>query len=539
MRKGWPLDPGRQYGNHLLTHEARTGKECAVRGEDAMSETASQTAETAGGRSPRQAIGLWLGPALALGLQLLGVPDALAESAGSAEAGRAAWIVLSLLILMAVWWVSEAIPIPVTSLLPIVILPFFGVLPISAAAAPYMHPIVVLLMGGFIVAKAIERWHLHSRIALNIVARVGDHPAALIGGFMVAAAALSMWISNTATSIMMMPIALSVAAAVLGEDRIDSPFTFALLLGIAWACSIGGLGTIIGTPTNAIIIGWLNENAGFSIGFGQWMMIGLPSVILLIPLAWFVLTRLAFDIHAEDGAEAQAVVREHLRALGPISTPELRTIGLFAVVALLWMFRTPLEDVQIAGIRPFGGLTDHLIAILGVILCFLIPSGSRDQKGSALLDWKTAESIPWGVLLLFGGGMSLAGAITATGLGTWIGGELAGLAVLPILLLVAVLTGFVIFATEVTSNVATASALMPVLGAVALAAGIDVELLAVPLALAASCAFMLPMATGPNAVVFATGHLSLPTMARAGFLLNLLAILVITGLGYLLAPLVF
>ncbi|MEO0818625.1 MAG: DASS family sodium-coupled anion symporter [Pseudomonadota bacterium] len=483
----------------------------------------------------RQGIGLWLGPALAIAIQLLPLPDALVETTGSLDGARDAWIVLSLVALMAVWWISEAIPIPVTSLLPMVVLPLFGVLSMKATAAEYMHPVVVLLMGGFIIAKAVERWNLHARIALNIVARVGDHPAMLIAGFMAAAALLSMWISNTATSIMMMPIALSVATAVLGPGRLDAPFTYALLLGIAYACSIGGLGTLVGTPTNLIVVGYLNETAGFDISFAEWMMLGLPAVLVMVPLAWLVLTRFAFSIKAHETPSAQNVVQEQLDALGPVRMPEIRTLIVFGLIAFLWVFRQPLTKTEIGGFAPLGGMTDHLIAIFGVVLCFLVPAGNKDDPKARLLDWPTAESIPWGVLLLFGGGMSLAAAISATGLGGWIGGELGGLAALPILVVIAALTAFVIFATEVTSNIATASALMPVLGAVALTTGLPVELLAVPLALAASCAFMLPMATGPNAVVFATGKVSLPTMARAGFVLNLLGIVVISALSYSLA----
>ncbi len=493
-----------------------------------------------GGRTTRQMIGLWLGPFVAVLIQLLPLPDILLETSGSVGDARAAWIVLSLLSLMAIWWVTEAIPIPVTSLLPMVVLPIFQVSSMQAATFPYMHPVVVLLMGGFIIAKAIERWRLHERIALGIVAQVGNHPNMLVAGFMAAAALLSMWISNTATSIMMMPIAMSVAAAVLGgADRMERPLTFALLLGIAWACSIGGLGTPVGTPTNLIVIGYLNSEAGFSIGFLQWMMLGIPVVTVLVPAAWFVLTRWVFPLHAEDASEGQAVIAERRAALGPITVPEQRTLAVFAVIAFLWIFRQPLELIELGGMRPLAGMTDHVIAVFGVILCFLVPSGAKDEKGSALLDWKSAESIPWGVLLLFGGGMSLATAITATGLGTWIGEEMSGLSALPILLIMVILTTVVIFATEVTSNIATAAALMPVIGAMALSTGLPVELLAAPLAMAASCAFMLPMATGPNAVVFATGQVTLPRMAAAGIRLNLIAIPIISALVYLIAPRVF
>lgn len=484
----------------------------------------------------RQKVGLWLGLVLAIGLQLLPLPERLIESTGSPEAARQAWIVLSMLALMATWWISEAIPIPVTSLLPLIIVPFFGVLSMKAAAAEYMHPVVVLLMGGFIIARAIEKWNLHARIALAVVAAVGSSPGLLVAGFMAAAALLSMWISNTATSLMMMPIALSVAAAILGRDRLEGNFTWALLLGIAYACSIGGLGTYVGTPTNLIVKGYIEANTDIRIGFLDWMKLGVPVVLVMVPAAWFVLTKWAFPVKARDVSAARDVIAKQRAALGPISTPEWRTMGLFAVVAGLWIFRGPLTELEINGVRPLAGLTDHMIAIIGVVLAFLIPSGSKEEKGSALLDWRTAESIPWGVMLLFGGGMSLAAAITATGLAEWMGAELSPLADLPVPVIIVIVTAFVIFLTEVTSNIATASALMPVLGALAFSSGIDVMLIGAPLAMAASCAFMLPMATGPNAVVFATGRVSMPNMVRAGIRLNLVAIVLISGLVWWLVP---
>jgi sodium-dependent dicarboxylate transporter 2/3/5 len=399
-------------------------------------------------------------------------------------------------------------------------------------------------MGGFIVAKAIERWNLHTRIALNIVARSGNNPGMIIGGFMVACAVLSMWISNTATSIMMMPIAISVAIAILGRDKIDAPFTLALLLGIAYACSIGGLGTLIGTPTNLLIQGYLNDVAGLSIDFVDWMKLGIPAVLVLLPLAWLVLTKWAFKIETAGNGAAQDVITAHRDALGAMTVPERRTLYVFAVVAGLWVLGGPLKTWDVGAmfgmnaLVPFAGLTDYVVAIIGVLLCFLVPAGSG-KKGETILDWKTAESIPWGVVLLFGGGMSLASALTQSGLGGWMGSELTDLANLPVILLMLVVTTVVIFSTEITSNVATAAALMPVLGAVALATGIPPELIGAPVALAASCAFMLPMATGPNAVVYATGHVSVGQMVGAGFRLNLVAIVVITGLTYFLAPIAF
>lgn len=501
-------------------------------------------------RTLRHRAGLWLGPVLALLIQLIPLPVSLIGSVGDGgiEQARNAWIVLSLLVLMATWWVTEAVPIPITSLLPLLIVPFFDVMgtgrigtgaAVNAISGHYMDAIVVLLLGGFIVAKAVERWNLHSRIALNTLSLVGSKPDMLVAGFMIVAAGLSMWISNTATAIMMMPIAISVAAAVLGKDNLNHPFTYALLLGIAYACSIGGLGTPVGTPTNLVIIGNLNSQHGFNIQFADWMKLGLPMVVLLLPVAWFVLTRWAFTLKSGIGDAGRDVILQKRADLGHMSTPEWRTLAVFSFIAFLWVFRGPLGGVEVGGLQPLAGLTDHVIGIFGVFLCFLVPSGSKEQKGSRLLDWKTAESIPWGVLLLFGGGMALASAITATGLSAWLGEQMSGLAELPLILVILLVTTFVIFLTEITSNVATAAALMPVLGAIALSSGIDVELLAAPLAIAASCAFMLPMATGPNAVVFASGKVSLPTMARAGFLLNLLAIMVITAVVSYLTPWAF
>ncbi|MEL7311830.1 MAG: SLC13 family permease [Pseudomonadota bacterium] len=480
-------------------------------------------------------IGLWSGLIIAGVLLVVGEPQSLAVADRPVSP---AWITLCLLVVMATWWVTEAIPIPVTALLPMVILPLTGTRTMAEAAAPYMHPIVVLLMGGFIFAKALERWNLHERIALNVVARSSGSPTQLVGAFMLAAALLSMWISNTATCLMMVPIAMSVATAVGGNDRSAVPFRIALLLGVAYGCSIGGLGTPIGTPTNLIVIGYLDSEAGVEISFSQWLVFGLPVVFLLLPLAWWTLTRWAFRLPTEDNDAARDAVRATLAKLGPMKTAERRVVAVFVVVATLWIFRRPLADITLqlgdVDVMPLGGLTDHLIAVLAVFLCFLIPAGAR--RARALLDWKTAEQIPWGVLLLFGGGMSLASAMNATGLGPFLGAALSGADVLPTWLLIASVTAVILLLTEVTSNIATASALMPVIGSLALASGIPIEMLAAPIALAASCAFMFPMATGPNAVVFAAGGFNMLTMARAGVRLNLIAVVVITLASMTLAP---
>ncbi len=485
-------------------------------------------------------IGLILGPAVAGILLLIGPPSEL--QVGDAQFSQA-WVTLALLALMAIWWVTEAVPIPVTSLLPILVLPLFGISTVAQVSAPYMHPIVVLLMGGFIFAKAIEIWGLHERIALHAVRLAGGSPAGMIGGFMFAAALLSMWISNSATSIMMMPIALSVSAAydknLPGQTK---QFTYALLLGIAYACSIGGLGTPIGTPTNLIVLGYLNEQSSIDIGFSQWMMVGVPSVLLLLPVAWFVLTRWVFKMPNHEVVDARKAVSDRLFDLGRMTTPEKRTLIVFLVIASLWAFRRPLNAFSFSYggevFVPLAWLTDHMTAVFAVLLCFLVPAGSKGngEKSEKLLNWESAERIPWGVLLLFGGGMSLAHAISSSGLSSYIGSSLAAFASYPIPIIIILIAVLVLALTEVTSNVATASALMPVLGALALETGLPLEMMAVPIALAASCAFMLPMATGPNAVVFATGEVKLWTMARAGIRINLIAVIVITFISYYLAP---
>jgi len=356
---------------------------------------------------------------------------------------------------------------------------------------------VVLLMGGFIFAKAIEAWGLHERIALHTVRLTGGSPSGMIAGFMFAAAILSMWISNSATSIMMMPI----------------------------------------------VLGYLNQHNNTDISFAQWMMVGIPAVILLVPIAWFVLTRWVFQMPTTGVVEARKAVSNRLSDLGNMTVPEKRTLLVFSIIAILWAFRRPLNALTISYggelITPLSGLTDHMTAIFAVLLCFLVPAGSNEHKGERLLNWKSAEQIPWGVLLLFGGGMSLAQAISSTGLSTYLGESLSMFASYPIPVVIFLIAAVVLALTEVTSNIATASALMPVLGALALETGLPLEMMAAPIALAASCAFMLPMATGPNAVVFATGEVSLSTMARSGARLNLIAVFVITVISYFIAPLAF
>ncbi len=462
---------------------------------------------------PAARIGLLLGPALGLMVMLLPAPDGMP---------REGMLVAGLLALMAVWWASEAVPIAITSLLPLAILPLFGMMSLKEIAAPYADPVVMLLLGGFIVALAIEKWNLHRRIALNVLVVSGARLKLLAAGFMLTTALLSMWISNTATSLMMAPIAMSVAFAAGGGTKLAG----ALLLGVAYSASIGGLATPVGTPTNLIAMGWLTENAGVTISFREWMGIGLPMVGLMLPAAWLVLTW-GLKSSREGAEAASAEIRTQRNALGAITRPEARVAIAFAFIASAWIFREQL--IQVPGL---AGLTDTGIAIMGAIAMFLVPHGDAASKAAgksfALLDWDDGKAIPWDVVLLFGGGLSLAAAVQASGLAGWLGNSLAGLAALPPIVLVLIIAAFMIFLTEVMSNVAAMTTFLPVLGALAAATGIDVKTLVIPCAMAASCAFMLPIATGPNAVVFGTRQISIGRMAKTGLWLNLGCIGIVT-----------
>jgi sodium-dependent dicarboxylate transporter 2/3/5 len=462
----------------------------------------------------------------------------------------AAWLTACLLVLMATWWATEAIPIPATSLLPLIILPVgaailsygervedpaFAALSPRSISASYADPIVLLLLGGFIIALGVERWNLHKRIALNIVDRVGTSPKALIFGFMLATALLSMWISNTATSLMMVPIAISAAAAL--NDK-DGKFTTAILLGVCYSASIGGVATPIGTPTNLIALKWLQEQTGEGIGFWQWMTFGIPTAALLVPAAWWAVTR---GLPKLAGGEAMAAsVHEDLLELGSIKTPEQRIAIVFGIIATLWVIRLPAANLlQSAGFPLFssyGGQADTVIALFGAVLVFLVPAGGEERR--ALMTWEEAVKLPWGVIILFGGGIALGKAMHATGLSDWIGQQMEALNFLPPLLIVVFVVTLVIFLTEVTSNVATMTTLSPIIGSLAVAVGAAPQSLFAPAAVAASCAFMLPVATAPNAVIYATGKVPISQMIKQGFRINLMGIVIISAVGYWIAPLV-
>ena len=474
-----------------------------------------------------QRIGLVFGPVLAGLMWMWGAPDGLTGPA---------WGTAALLVWMAVWWATEAIPIPATSLLPLVVLPLIDAGSPKTVGADYANHIVLLLLGGFIIAMGIERWDLHKRIALNVVVRVGASPTALIFGFMAATALLSMWISNTATTLMMVPIALS-ASRSLGNQ--DNKFTVALLLGVCYAASIGGVATPIGTPTNLIAINWLQQEFGANIGFPQWMAFGVPSALLLVPAAWWSVTRGLPKM--SDGAAIIRNVRGQRDALGKMTEPERRAAMIFGVVAMLWVTRLltvdALEEAGWDVLAGYGGAqVDMMIAIAGALAMFLVPAGGG--QGRSILNWEEAERLPWGVLILFGGGIALGNAVSRTGLSAWLGERLEVLSVFPPILFVAAVVILVIFLTELTSNVATMTTLAPILGALAVAVGVSPESLLAPAAVAASCAFMLPVATAPNAIIYASGAVPIQQMMRRGLYVNLLGVVIITAIGYWIAPLV-
>ncbi|MBU0723378.1 MAG: DASS family sodium-coupled anion symporter [Alphaproteobacteria bacterium] len=464
-------------------------------------------------------------------LLLLPAPDGLPPEAQK---------VAALTLLMAIWWITEAIPIPATALLPLILLPILGVSVTKEAAAPYADPIIFLFLGGFIIGAATQRWDLHKRIGLTAISTIGTRPSRLIGGFMLGTAILSMWVSNTATAVMMLPVAVSVTAllneragprdSVSAEER---NFGTGLMLAVAYGASIGGLGTLVGTPPNALLAGYMSREHGVEIGFAQWMVVGIPVVIIMLLAAWLVLVRI-YPISDDIGDGARQIVEDEKGKLGAMTTAEKRVGAIFLLTALAWVTRPLFSDY-------IPGIDDTVIAIAGALLLFMIPSGmSEDESDNRrLLDWDDLKRLPWGVLLLFGGGLSLAGSISGSGLAEWIGTLLEGFAAWPIILIVALATVAMIFLTEITSNTASAATFLPLGGAVAVGMGLDPMLLAVPLALAASCAFMLPVATPPNAIVYASGQVSIKQMMTAGIWLNIIGSAVIVGATFATAGWLF
>lgn len=425
---------------------------------------------------------------------------------------------------MLLWWVTEAVPIAATALLPLVLYPLTGAMSVDDTATAYGSKYVFLFMGGFLVALAMEKWNLHRRIALRIVAAMGSSAKRIVLGFMLATALLSMWISNTATTLMMLPIATSVIA--LLRDHIEDPkmvrrFALVLLLGIAYSANCGGIATLVGTPPNAAMAGIISETYSLDIGFGQWMLIGLPFSVLMLASVYLLLTFVLHPLRIPRFRAAKELVDEELQKLGKLRTSEYRVLWIFALTAALWIFKGLLNDLQ-----TVVQLNDSSIAMMSGIALFLVPSG--DRKDERLLEWKNTEKLPWGILLLFGGGLALANGFKTSGLIEWVAAGFAAQETMGIFALTLTLVLTALFLTEVMSNLALVVVFVPIVGAIAEGMEIDPLQFAVPVTLAASCAFMLPMATPPNAIVFASGEIRIPQMARTGLVLNIVAVIFAT-----------
>lgn len=444
-----------------------------------------------------------------------------------------AWRLVALATWMVVWWLGEAVPIPATALLPIPMMPLMDIATMKPVAANYGHPLIFLFLGGFLLAAAMQRWGLHKRVALKIVGVVGTGPGGIIIGFMMATAFLSMWISNTATTIMMFAVGLSVVEFISQKtpDRaIVRNFGVALMLGIAYSASIGGVGTLIGTPPNAFLASFLQSTYSINIDFFTWMKLGVPVVLVMLPVAWFMLTRVIFPVRDLHIGDAGGIIKDELSALGTMSKGEKIVATVFCGAALGWIFRK-----QLAGWTGLA-INDTAIALVAATVLFAFPVSWTKRQFA--LDWGSARNIPWGVLLLFGGGLALASGFKTTGLAEWIGGQVSGFDVSTWALVLIVIVA-IIYLTEITSNTASTATFLPILGAVAVGLGLDPRILAIPVALGASMAFMMPVATPPNAIVFSYKEMHLGDMVRAGFWLNIAAIIVSYGAVYFLAPIVF
>jgi len=488
-------------------------------------------------RSRARLIGLIAGPLAALVVYQL-FPEQYVTAQGEVTVlGSSARAAASLAIWMATWWMTEAIPVYATALLPLAVFPLTGAAPIRTVAASYGHDLIYLFLGGFILALALEKCGLHRRFALHVLQAVGTRPTRIVGAFMGIAALTSMWVTNTATTIMLLPVALSIVKLLQESRRLegadcdggtqpgDENFSLCLLLGIAYAASIGGVGTIIGTAPNVFLVSYIQELMDREISFVRWMMFGVPLVVVFVPMAWWVLARRIYPVATESVPGVDRLLAAMGSQLGRMSRAEKLTLCIFLLTAVAWVCRPVLNRMIIGGTTPLAGLTDSGIAVISALLLFVTPVNLT--RGEFLMDWETAIKLPWGLLILFGGGLSLASTLDATGFSEFLGNSATVLAVLPALLIVTLVSAMMIFLTEMTSNTATTATLVPVLYAVALGVGLDPYLLIIPACIAASCAFMLPVATPPNAIVFGSGLVSVPQMSRAGFWLNIIAIVLI------------
>jgi len=470
--------------------------------------------------------GLFLGPILFVLILLFFKPRDLSTE-GVAILAATMWI--------AVWWITEAIPIAVTSLLPIILFPLTAGISLAELTSAYGHKYIFLYIGGFMLAIAIERWNLHKRIALNVINFIGTDVKSIILGFMVATAFLSMWISNTATSVMMLPIGMAIVAQLRDNpETVENEnliFGKMLMLAIAYSASIGGMSTLIGTPPNLVFASVVFETYGLDISFTQWIKIGLPLSLVILFICWKYLTSFAFDFKQKSFPGGRAEIEKQLKALGKMSYEEKMVLLVFFLTALAWISRSFLLN------KILPALDDTIIAIIAAILLFIIPAAK--EKKRSLLKWDEAVKIPWGILLLFGGGLALASGFKSSGLAQWIGGQLTLLEGVSLILLLAVVVASINFLTEITSNLATTALMLPILAPLALAIGVHPYILMVGATLAASCAFMLPVGAPPNAVVFGSGYLKIQEMFKVGIWLNIITILLVILVVYFLLPLLW
>ncbi len=437
-----------------------------------------------------------------------------------------AWKVIAAATWMIIWWITEAVPIFATALIPMTLMPLLGIFSIKESTAPYANPIIFLFMGGFLIALAMEKWNLHKRIALTLITMTGTQANGIILGFMLATFFLSMWISNTATTVMMLPIAMSVISLLiteLGLDKEDKKFrrfALSLLLGIAYSANIGGAATIIGTPPNVVMVGYLKEFYDFDLNFSHWLLIGLPICGTLLALTYFMLVKWFYPNNLGHLKGSERIIKRELTNLGPISKPEKRVLVIFAGTALGWVLLQPINNLLGTPI-----LNNTIVAMVGGTLMFFFPLDLK--KGKFLLDWEYTSRLPYGILLLFGGGLCLARAMEVTGIIELVGSYISEGGPYPYWLLILILTAVMLYMTELMSNVALVTIFLPVVIGIAQGLGLPPLMLVAPVTIAASCAFMMPISTPPNAIVFASGHIKIKDMVRAGFWLNLICISVL------------
>ena len=467
-----------------------------------------------------------MGPALFLIILLWFHPEGLSKEANA---------ILASTIWIAIWWITEAVPIAITSLLPIVLFPLTGGMELAETTASFGHRYIFLYIGGFILAIAIERWNLHKRIALSIVQLIGTNVKNVILGFMVATAFLSMWISNTASSVMMLPIGMSIISQLMDNPKTveneNQNFGKALMLAIAYSASIGGIATLIGTPTNLVLATIVQETYGIEITFSKWFMFGLPISLILLAICWKYLTEIAFTFKQKKFPGGRNEINKQLKSLGKLSYEEKMVLLIFVGTAFAWITRSFFLQ------KLIPNLDDTIIAVIAGILLFILPASK--SKNRKLINWEEAVKLPWGILLLMGGGLALAQGFKTSGLAEWIGGQLTLLEGASIFILLLFLIALVNFLTEITSNLATTAMILPILAPLSLVLDVNPLILMVGATVAASCAFMLPVATPPNAVVFGSGYLRIPDMAKTGVWMNLFSIIFLTIIVYFLLPILW